>query len=130
MELEADFSQICLPTFSFLVISTSAITQPSWPRLLLEPVEGSKVTLPQVHLIFTSPQSGLNCGLPAPCSQRYLSANSPFLSPSAVTSTKKKEKDGLPGVRGGGGGGGGSGGGVYGRVYYRTAAANTPGTLF
>lgn len=124
MELEADFSQICLPTFPFLVISTCAITQPSWPRLLLEPAEGSKVTLPQVHLIFTSPQSGLNCGLPAPCSQRYLSANSRFLLPLLSLQQKKKEKDGLPGVRGGGGGG------VYGRVYYRTAAANTPGTLF
>lgn len=105
-------------TFSFLVISTSAITQPSWPRLLLEPAEGSKVTLPQVHLIFTSPQSGLNCGLPALCTQLYLPANSTFLLP--LLSLEQKKNDGLPGVRSS----------VYGRVYYRTAAANTPGTLF
>lgn len=109
MDLEADFSQIrrrkCLPppglpckgpetpqTFSVLLISTSAITQPSWPRLLFEPAEGSTVTLPQVHLIFTSPPSGSNCGLPALCTRRYLSANSPFLLPLLSLEQQQQKK--------------------------------------
>lgn len=78
-------------TFSFPGISTSAIILPSWPCLVLEPAEGSEVTLPQVHLIFTSPQPGLNCGLPALCTQLYLSANSPFLLPLLSLEQNKKK---------------------------------------
>lgn len=58
----------------------------------LEPAESSEVTLPRVHLIFTSPQSGLNCGLPALCAQLYLSANSPFLLPLLSLEQKKKKR--------------------------------------